>query len=173
MIMKINQEVDMKRSILIVFLLLTALVVLHAGGRAEADTEELSGTVSLTVDDDGYITALLNSEGVEYKLNIPQDELVAMGLEEGQELTVSGVLVGKSDVSPDRIVVVSVTEEGVTTIIKEPESLTLRERLRIRLNDGDNEPEKLKAEEQNRTRTEAEESSNPDAERTRTEGEKD
>ncbi len=175
MVVKINQEVDMKRSILIVLLLLTALVTLHAGGRAEAETEEISGTVSLTIDDEGYITAVLESDGVEYKLNIPQDELAAMGLVEGQDLTVGGVLVGKSDVSPDKIVVVSVTEEGVTTVIKDPERLTLWERMRTRLNDEDKEPEELQTQERNRERIEESESSNPDAERTRTEteGEKD
>jgi hypothetical protein len=136
----------MKRVICIALLLGLVLASVSAGGRTENEPVEISGTVSFSTNASGDVIAVISTPDGDFKLNIPPEELVALELTEGQELTVYGYLVGNEDTDPQKVVVLSVTDDGETYEIKNPEKgLTLRERLQYR-NHGE---EQLIAREEN------------------------
>ena len=136
----------MKRVICITLLLVLTLFAVSAGGRTENDPVEISGTVSFSTNASGDTIAVISTADGDFKLNIPPDELAGLELTEGQELTVYGYLVGDEDVVPQKVVVLTVTDDGETYEVKNPEQgLTLRERLQFR-NHGE---EQLLAREEN------------------------
>jgi hypothetical protein len=136
----------MKRVICIALLLVLTLVTVYAGGRRENEAVEISGTVSFSINASGDMIAVISTTDGDFKLNIPPEELSGLDLVEGQELTVYGYLVGDEDALPRKVLVLTVTDDGETYEIKNPErGLTLRERRRF-LNHGE---EQLLAREEN------------------------
>ena len=154
----------MKRLFVIPLLILLTVLGVSAGGRAENEPEELSGTVTLLTNEGGEPYAVLSDvDGLwEYRLNIPPDELEALELVDGQTITVSGYVVGGDD--RKKVVPTVVTIEEESFVIREPEAgLTLRQRIQLR-NGGE---EVLQTREENQIRTERPEDKMQTEEQTR------
>jgi len=139
----------MKRMLMTTMLLTAVVAVAFAGGRAEVDPVELTGTVTLLTDQDGDLYAVLTNEDGEYRLNIPPGELTELALTDGQTITVDGYLVGNAD--RPKVMATAVSQGDETYVIKEPEAgLTLRERARLR----DQLEDQPQVREENQTQTE-------------------
>ena len=84
------QEIHLKR-LMMVLMPLTAVFAVSARGLFEV--EEISGTVSFTLDENGETVVRLITEDGIFVLNMPREQLEESGLQEGQEITVEGKLI--------------------------------------------------------------------------------